>query len=160
MTKEEILSKIEDLQEEVGSLKKELNEPKFERVNYGDSYYTVENNNSGAHANCFLDFRDNFDNLAFFNNNYFHTRERAQEVADKINFLLKLERLHDTYCPDYKPNFENTDEKFYVFYSYLKKEYRIHSYAHLKEKTTVYFDSEETAQKVCDILNEEKENEV
>ena len=63
-----------------------------------------------------------FDKLNFENNNYFLTKERAEEVADKIKFLLKLERLHDIYCPDYKPNWNNEwESKFYIFYKVVRK---------------------------------------
>ena len=66
-------------------------EPKFERVEENEKYYCIT---------CITDFCRCFevvtetedhcslDETAYNNNNYFHTHERAQEVLDKINFLL------------------------------------------------------------------------
>ena len=103
-----------------------------------------------------------FDKSNFENNNYFLTKKRAEEVADKINFLLKLERLHDTFCPDYKPDWDNNwKQKFYILFDNVKRIY-LSTYAYsysTDNSTTVYFDSRETANKVCEILNKEIENE-
>ena len=63
-------------------------EPKFERVKEKEKYYCITDfcrwfevvNETEEH--CSLD------ETAYRNNNYFHTHERAQEVLDKINFLL------------------------------------------------------------------------
>lgn len=101
-----------------------------------------------------------FDECYFKSNNYFLTKERAEEVADKINFLLKLERLHDVYCPDYKPDWEEgKDEcKWFIRFDAKNKEY-LAFWTTIYRDATVYFDSKETAKKVCEILNKELENE-
>lgn len=82
------------------------------------------------------------------------------EKADKINFLLKLERLHDMFCPDYKPDWEEgKDEcKWFIRFDAKNKEY-LAFWTTIYRDATVYFDSKETAKKVCEILNKELENE-
>lgn len=135
--------------------------PKFERVEYKKQYFGVRVN-SEIDYGTFTEIGDIVDNAHFRHNNYFHTKERAQEVADKINFLLKLERLHDTFCPDYVPDWNDYDKyKYTVFYDYRNRSYRIGSYEGVEYKANVYFATREIAQKVCDILNaelKEKEN--
>ena len=101
-----------------------------------------------------------FDKENFENNNYFLTKERAEEVADKINFLLKLERLHDTFCPDYKPDWNGKSKEKWtvtVVFDYGEKKYKPYCSAVEDNRTIVCFNSRETACKVCEILNEELE---
>lgn len=124
---------IEEYKAAMEKLKAEVKKTTFERVEKGEKYY-------------------------FKNNNYFLTKERAEEVADKINFLLKLERLHDIYCPDYEPDWEDgKDEcKWFIRFDAKNKEY-LAFWTTIYRDATVYFDSKETAKKVCEILNKEIE---
>ena len=133
-------------------------EPKFERVEFGHDYYYVASYSEGVKVCKESEDHTNTDNGFYGSNNYFHTRERAQEVADKINLLLKLERLHDTFCPDYVPDWNDKDKvKYYVF----KNEFISISiwdigYVSTSDISDVYFPTEEIAKKVCDILNAEE----
>lgn len=130
-------------------------EPKFERVEYKKQYFGVRAN-SEIDYGIFTEIGDMVDNAHFRHNNYFHTEKRAEEVADKINLLLKLERLHDTFCPDYVPNWGNDVIKYTVgFDIYHKKWYIGQTFVH-KAASGVYFPTKEIAQKVCDILNAEE----
>lgn len=131
-------------------------EPKFERVGKYGKYYSILFNGAAMTCeerdngqNCFDD-TDNFES-----NNYFKTEQRAQEVADKINFLLKLERLHDIYCPDYKPDWKGADDKHYVVRDGQRKKYACRSTIGWSGIACVFFPTREIAQKVCNILNEE-----
>lgn len=132
-------------------------EPRFERVKYGHDYRHIAFTPEGLEVCKDRDDYIYLDDGYYDNNNYFYTEERAQEVADKINFLLKLERLHDTFCPDYIPNWDAVQETFAIYYHHATKRYEIQPYACMRHPTTVYFSTEETAQKVCDILNKELE---
>lgn len=78
-------------------------EPKFERVKDGETYWTIEVDTDGSAYRSFEERHLAGDERCFNSNNYFRTRERAEEIAKKINCLLKLERLHDVFCPRYKP---------------------------------------------------------
>lgn len=134
-------------------------EPKFERVDRYNPYWTLIFDGAACieecrerGVNCYSD------NENFESNNYFKTEERAQEVADKINFLLKLERLHDTFCPEYVPDWNDFNErKYIVFYNGNKKQYDINSFNSIRYVSSVYFSSLEIAKKVCGILNAELE---
>lgn len=147
---------IESSEKEIEMLKSK--EPIFERVEKGKKYYVVDVDPYGrVLAKEYIEKHMSFDEYCFENNNYFLTKERAEEVADKINFLLKLERLHDTFCPDYKPDWEDERPKWAVFFADDDKEYITIWTTCPKGCTTVYFDSLETAKKVCEILNKELE---
>ena len=136
-------------------------EPKFERVKHGEYYWSVSLRlfcNEGKARACRHD--ENYDRIdySFFdNNNYFKTEQRAQEVADKINLLLRLERLHDTFCPDFNLGLgdELNTEKYYVFYSFIRMKWAVSWTIEARDAVQVYFPTEEIAQKVCDILNAE-----
>ena len=84
--------------------------------------------------------------------------ERVEEVADKIKFLLKLERLHDTFCPDYKPDWNDKSKaKWTVVFDYDEKKYTPYWNIVTDNRTIVYFNDSKTISKVCEILNEELE---
>lgn len=175
MTKTEIENKIYDLkrviegcknvikanENEIKKLEAEKEKPAFERLKKGEGYYSIRKGIAGEFISDLLtEENTSFDKNYFENNNYFHTKERAEEVADKINFLLKLERLHDTFCPDYKPDWnDGATTKWCVVFDYGKKEYISCWNTFIDNHATVYFDSKETTEKVCDILNKELENE-
>lgn len=171
MTKTEIENKIYDLkrviescknvikanENEIKKLEAEKEKPVFERVEKGLRYYCVEVNELGVTVEPHIDNRLIFSDAMFKNNTYFLTKERSEEVADKINFLLKLERLHDTFCPDYKPDWDNKSEaKWTVVFDYDEKKYAPYWSVITDNHTIVYFNSRKTAKKVCDILNEEE----
>ena len=160
MTKQELKTKLAELEKEMADLKAAMTkideeEPKFERRK-GREYYTVGTYRGNAECYELVDDAIS-DSDRYENNNYFYTEERAQEVADKINFLRKLERLHDIYCPDYVPNWEDDKQKWYLFYDEEDNEYKVASNTIVHRCVEVYFDSDETADKVCDILNKERE---
>lgn len=134
-------------------------EPKFERVAKYEKYYSLVFNSDAQTTQCIERGEHCYDDTdCYESNNYFHTEERAKEVADKINLLLKLERLHDTFCPEYVPDWNNHDEnKYSVFYDYHYRRYCASSYNGIEYKINVFFATREIAQKVCDILNAELE---
>lgn len=130
-------------------------EPKFERVDFDQEYYILGCDFKPA---VLRDIRCHVDDWRYENNNYFHTEERAKEVAGKINFLLKLERLHDTFCPSYAPDWDDwCAEKWEIDYENSQGRYRTLGTPSTENKTAVYFPTQEIAQKVCDILNAELE---
>lgn len=173
MNKTEIENKIYDLkrtienckniikanENEIKKLEKEKEKPAFERVERGKKYYFVDVYRGKYFAKYEVDEHSILDDEIYASNNYFHTRERAEEVADKINFLLKLERLHDTFCPDYKPDWGNiSTTKWWVAFNNDQKVYKPY-WTNSIDSNITYFNSEETANKVCEILNKEIANE-
>ena len=156
MTKTEIENKIYNLkivienckniikanENEIKKLEAEKERPAFERVEEGKKYYTVTvGSYSGIFVKGYIEEYMRFDKLNFENNNYFLTKERAEEVADKIKFLLKLERLHDTFCPDYKPDWSDvSNAKWRVTLKKETKKYVL-CWDWAADCKTVYFDS-------------------
>ena len=68
-----------------------------------------------------------------------------------------MERLHDTFCPYYKPNWnDNSELKYFIEFDCDDNVY-VPSYTDAYYRTDVYFPSQDIAQKVCDILNVELE---
>ena len=105
------------------------------------------------------------DNMRYLTNNYFRTELEAEAILYKIKFLLKLQRLHNIYCPDYEPDWiTHKGLKYYVTYDTKNKEYvpatmEPDNY-YFAIPNTVYFPDLETTKKVCAKLNERlKENE-
>jgi hypothetical protein len=136
-------------------------EPTFKRCGMREQYYIIEfNSYHGFMAVGERDLDLPTDKGQYDNNNYFYTKKRAQEVADKLNFLLKMERLHDIYCPDFLPNWKNSDEvKYSVFYDNYSRIYRTSMFTVNDYKNNAFFATKEIAQKVRDILNAELERE-
>ena len=135
-------------------------ESKFERVGRGKGHSYLFVCRAGVCVDDTYDAYSEIDNEYFSSNNYFKTKERAQEVADKINLLLKLERLHDTFCPNYMPDFNDEDAtKWYLFVSVRDKKWHWEICHACVNDVLVYFSSAEIAQKVCDILNAELKEE-
>ena len=175
MTKTEIENKIHDLkrtiksceniikanENEIKKLEAEKERPAFERVEEGKKYYAMTTfSYEGVVVTEYIEEHMRFDKSNFENNNYFLTEERAEEVADKINFLLKLERLHDTFCPDYKPDWDDKSKaKWTVVFDYDEKKYTPYWNIVTDNRTIVYFNDSKTISKVCEILNKEIENE-
>lgn len=133
-----------------------MNKNKFERVEDGNTYWTIADDSEGS-ARAFPE-EENYcvaDDKYFNNNNYFHSEELAKEVARKINFLLKLERLHDVFCPDYIPDWNDNSLKYCIRYNSEINIYTSGFYVSYSAETDVYFPSQEIAQQVTDILNRE-----
>ena len=149
---EEMIKLVEQERDRLAAQQREQ-EPKFERVKSRENYSCIIINSCGASVVGDKDFDTDADLRYFKNNNYFHTCGRAQEVADKINFLLKLERLHDTFCPDYVPDRGNDMIKYIVGFDAYNKRWYIGQTFVNKDASGVYFPTKEIAQKVCDILN-------
>lgn len=153
----EMLRLAEQERDRLADQRKET-EPKFERMNFEEQYYHIRGANDGTFRiqGC-VDIGCEHSALEFENNNYFHTEQRATEVLKKINLLLKLERLHDTFCPDYVPNFNDTGTtKWYLFVNTHDKKWHWETCHACTNGVLVYFPSAEIAQKVCDILNAEE----
>lgn len=89
--------------------------------------------------------------------NCFRTRERAEQVAEKMRLLLRLEQLHDMLCPDYEPDWEKEKDKFCLCYNHEGKQWSVESWLFFESQGFVWFDTFENAEKAAEILNEELE---
>lgn len=161
MNNKEIMEKISELEQQIAELKEaaqKQDEPKAWKPNVeGEDYWYISESVSATNA----DFcEDDFDNRVIKSNNCFRTKERADEVAKKIRMLLKLEQYHDMFCPDYVPDWSSDNGKYVLVYDEVGKQWDYDMFFISIGAAQVYFDSKETAQKVCDLLNgKDEENE-
>ena len=168
--KEDLLRVIKETELLLSDLKAELEkletlemlekEPEFKPVPKGEKYYSIFLVNHGVEVVYDREDQNECSAGHFKNNNYFHTEDRTFEVAEKIRFLLRLERFHDTYSPSYKPDWECKADKYCVYYDGDMKEYCVDWTESDMNPTGTYFPNDKTAQKVCNMLNKElkKEN--
>ncbi|MGN1225551.1 MAG: hypothetical protein ACI4TG_10675 [Ruminococcus sp.] len=160
MTNKEIMEKISELEQQIAELKEAAQkqyEPKAWKPYNGDQYFFID---SCLRQVVKISKENPIDRELFELGNCFPTKERAEEVAKKIRMLLKLERYHDMFCPDYVPDWSSDDEKCFVDYDEVEKQWNCDRTFLIRDAVQVYFDSEETAKKVCDLLNgEDDENE-
>ena len=161
MTKQEIMTRITQAEQQLSELKAELErlekEPTLERKQNGEAYYTMLTQPFGEpYVDVCIENGRMYAAARYDSNNYFLSAERAEEVIGKIKFLLKLERYHDIYCPNYKPNWDDYNiSKWYVLYNVEEEEYQPFSVYYDKGGERTYFPDRDTAQAVCDRLNEE-----
>ena len=121
---------------------------------YGEAYFTIEN---AVDVVRYIYIGDDIDKSCILSGDYFPTRERAEQVAKKIRLLLQLEQLHDQLCPDYVPDWESDEAKFYVYLSYTQSNWRVGSCISWENPCTAVFDTIENAKKAAEILNKELE---
>lgn len=149
--KAEFLGKLEALKKEA-EMQKKQEEPKPWKPEIGEEYFTIAN---GVDAVQYIYYGDGIDEVNIPSGNYFRTEERAEQVTDKMRLLLRLEQLHDMLCPDYVPDWNNDGElKFCLGYDHaddcwLADDFNVTQYP------TVYFDTNENAEKAAEILNKE-----
>ena len=152
--KAEFLGKLEELEKEA-EMQKEQEELKPWKPEAGEEYFFVDND---FLSHSFCNMNDEVDSYNFEIGNCFHTEERAEQVAKKMRLLLRLEQLHDMLCPDYVPDWNNGDElKFCLGYDHADDCWFVYCF-NVTQYPTVYFDTEENAQKAAEILNKEIEN--
>lgn len=149
----ELIKKVKELEAELQKLKEELvheqDEPKIPdfpvfNVNGEESWYInniLRVQHPGITDGQVKDY------------NYFHTKEYAQEFADKCKLLAMMLHCKWYLCRDFKENFEDDECKWYVYYanntSHFAADYCVND-----DHGSVYFDTEENAQKCADWLNE------
>lgn len=99
-----------------------------------------------------------FDDENYKFGNYFKTREQAESARKKIKHLLRLQRLHDMLCPDYEPDWSShhPTKTSIIYHEEDCCYYPTNCYT-CNNMSDVYF-TEEAADKACEILNKEKEN--
>lgn len=154
----EIEASIAKLTEQVSDFKKLQadDDKEFKRVDKGKYYYSIKMFDGKFVIGKFMECGITGDEIYFNNNNYFLTQERVQEVADKLNHLMRIERLHDELCLDYRPNWQDKDEtKWVIYYDAEINYYLVDDRWVYKDVINTYFPTKEIAKKACDILNAE-----
>ena len=87
---------------------------------------------------------------------YFKSEEKVQDFASKIAFLFKLQKFHDTFCPNYEPDWNDNEKvKYCIYFSHKLDSFEFGENSIVEHLSTVYFPTMEIADKICNILNEE-----
>ena len=80
--------------------------------------------------------------------------EFTNQFANRLTHLTKLIRFKYCYDRDYVPDWNNVDElKWHMYFNTRYREYKIKKTAIWDCLSTVYFSSQEVAQKCADWLN-------
>lgn len=152
--KAEFLGKLEELQKEAEA-QKEQEEPKPWNPQAREKYFCVDNY---FLSHSFYNMNDDVDSYNFEIGNYFRTRERAEQVAEKMRLLLRLEQLHDMLCPDYEPDFGSGEATYCLYYDYSSSHWAAEGWYDCNCRVNgPYFDTLENAEKAAEILNKELE---
>lgn len=149
--KAEFLVKLEALEKEA-EMQKKQEEPKPWKPEAGEEYFFVNNDLS---IYCFCNYNDEEDRYNFEIGNCFRTGERAEQVAEKMRLLLRLEQLHDMLCPDYVPDWKDDRLKFYVYFDHEQGSLNITASSFCDALSLVTFETRENAEKAAEILNKE-----
>lgn len=144
--KSEFSGKLEELKKEAEMQKKQ------EEWKFGEKYFYISQSGRVI-CEMFTEHRTDIARKNF--GNFFRTRERAEQVAEKMRLLLRLEQLHDMICPDYVPDWNNDGELKFCLAHHCDDDCWFVDYFNVTQYPTVYFDTEENAQKAAEILNKE-----
>lgn len=151
--KAEFLGKLEALEKEA-KMQKKQEEPKPWKPAYGQNYFALSGNFTACKC---TNYGERFEEYPISIGNCFRTKKRAEEVADKILLLLRLEQLHDMLCPDYVPDWGKCGQKFLVYFNHAENRWHIGYSNAFELRCATYFDTEENAEKAAEILNKELE---
>lgn len=124
-------------------------------INSGEKIYYLDGYNEIQHG--YLD-REYDDNDASYSN--YSTEEYAEQAQKIKEFNDKLLAFKWCYDRDYKPVFSG-DYDNRAYYIYYDSEYKNYDWdwESCYDKNVIYFSSREIAQKCCDWLNAEMEEE-
>lgn len=149
--KSEFSGKLEELKKEA-EMQKKQEEPKPWKPEHGEKYFSV---GSSTDVFKYIYYNDYADEPKILSGNYFRTKERAEQVAEKMRLLLRLEQLHDMLCPDYVPDWKDDRLKFYVYFDHEQGSLNITASSFCDALSLVTFETRENAEKAAEILNKE-----
>lgn len=154
--KADFLEKLEALEKEA-EMQKKQEEPKPWKPEARAEYFFIDNY---FLSHSFYNMNDDVDSYNFEIGNCFPTKERAEQVAKKMRLLLRLEQMHDRFCPNFEHDWGDFGaEEFSVVFDHADGKMKPLTDFGDGENPTAYFDSYETACYVADILNAEMEKE-
>lgn len=152
-----ILKDVDELKQRAINLKAKLEkseEPKAWKPENHEKYWYV--GYAGEIRDTLWNSRKT-DHFHYNFGNCFQTKERAEQVAEKSKMLLKLERYHDMFCPDFVPDWNDDSQiKFFVDFHTVDKKWCVFNTNINQSLVEVYFSSRDIAKKVCDLLNQEE----
>ena len=86
--------------------------------NYNDSYYYIAVSGNVS-QDCWCDFEG--EKESFEAGNIFKTKEAAQLEAKRRNLLTRFRAFRDECNNGWKPDFNDDEEKYYLYYSILEE---------------------------------------
>ncbi len=142
-----LLDEIKNLKEKLAEMQDEPEIPDLPNFKCGESYWTMFDN-----------FALSDERTAFVRDateyNMFHTEAYAQEFANKCKLIAMMLHCKWYLCYKHHPDFNDCDiQKWTVVFDYKKRKFTV-EFSRTREWSTVYFDTEENAQKCADWLNE------
>lgn len=149
MTIEELEKQIASLQEEVRKLK-EIKSTEPWRAAKGEWYYYIDSDGSVVKD---LEDYSEVHLHRFQLGNYYRCKELAHQDINELRLRNRIRQLHDVLCEGYQ--FKQDECNYFVLYSLVEMKYITSWNRIAKEIGTIYFDTEEHARQVCDILNAE-----
>lgn len=147
-----LLDEINNLKAKLADMQDEPEIPDMPYFRAGEQWWYVETEGSLVESVTIHDSkRSEF--------NCFHTKEYADEFAKKCKLIAMMLHCKWYSCCDYKPDFNNAlYQKWTVVFNYNEGKFTV-EFSRLREWITIYFDTEESAQKCADWLNRHwKEN--
>ena len=158
MTIKELENHIRNLQTELEKLKQAEKEKNKEeknklrpwRAGRGEFYYVID---EGGEVFELTDFQDNDDDNFYEYGNYYHTEELAEQDAKELKLRNEIRQYRDALCENYKYN--PCKSNWYIVFCNELVKYGVVSTTAIEEIGQIYFDTQEHAQQVCDILNAE-----
>lgn len=148
-----LLDEIKNLKEKLAEMQDEPEIPDFPKFK--------ETGDEAWHINNVLEVSTPGSTMGEVNDyNYFHSKEYADEFAKKCKLIAMMLHCKWYLCPDYVPDFTNSnEEKHYVYYDACGEKYTT-DWRCMTINNEVFFDTEENARKCADWLNKHwKENE-
>lgn len=149
MTIEELEKQIASLQEEARKLK-EIKSTEPWRAAKGEWYYYIDSDGSVVKD---LEDYSEVHLHRFQLGNYYRCKELAHQDINELRLRNRIRQLHDVLCEGYQ--FKQDKCNYFVLYSLVEMKYITSWNRIAKEIGTIYFDTKEHAQQVCDILNAE-----
>ena len=158
MTIKELENHIRNLQTELEKLKQAEKEKNKEeknklrpwRAGRGEFYYVID---EGGEVFELTDFQDNGDDSFYEYGNYYHTEELAEQDAKELKLRNEIRQYRDVLCENYKYN--PCKSNWYIVFCNELVKYGVVATNAIEEIGQIYFDTQEHAQQVCDILNAE-----
>lgn len=140
------------LQDEIKNLKERLNEvqedeiPEYPTFEYGEKYYPYCHYSGNAHGSTWEG------ETQIMDYNCFHSAEYHQLFDAKIREIAML--LHCKWYLDRKidSKFDGETSNYCVWYNHLFRKWNV-DWNRSNESTTIYFSTEEDAQKAADWMN-------
>lgn len=160
MTREELEKRLESaekqmigLQDEIQNLKEKLAESQDEPEIPDYPVFKIDGESSW-HVNNLLEVSSEDEACGKVHDyNFFHTEEYAQEFADKCKLLAMMLHCKWYIDRDLVQDWDNCDDKFTVWYNHADNEWTI-DFQEIHETPSIYFSTEEAAQKCAEWLNE------